>query len=577
MIKSVTITNYLQESVKIVLTEPESSGFIIRSIEGLGPAKANVNFTELATLDGALDNGAMLESKNIVLSLIFIGTPTIEDTRLKSYKYFPIKQNVKFEIETDNRHCFITGRVESNVPKIFAESGTDREGCQISIMCPGSYFQDVEDTIVDLYSTTSEFEFPFENDSLSHEGKNLLQLDIFTRWFANGLEFNTKINNIVDVIGRATKTTNITIAETEYDLNPGSKYELFGCPFKGSSGTYKLSVYTKSGTFVGDDYGTGFIFTAIESKYVVKIVVQKGCDLKQRFEPVIKILDSEDIPIGNNLLDISDTEISINDLILTIQDNSIINITGDHTDTDDDIELDIATLSNIPDEQEYILNGSPDDEEKCKLSLVSMINEEQDADTGSGVTFTKTSDTDYYRLRLVLLHPESTYTYNNVLIKPMIRNSIITDPTFEAYIPIEDAGPLIEFGSIEFKYDTNIEYSGDCEVGINIEIYVTGSASGIIIYQPDINTQIKISDSIFSSILGSGIQAGDTILINTEKGNKKIRALRNGVYYNILNAVEAPRSWLYLRKGDNRIVLDATNGLSNLRHKITYRPLYEGV
>ena len=108
MIKSVTITNYLQESVKMVLTEPESSGFIIRSIDGLGPAKANVHFTELSTLDGALDNGAMLESKNIVLSLIFIGTPTIEDTRLKSYKYFPIKQNLTFEIETDNRHCFIT-------------------------------------------------------------------------------------------------------------------------------------------------------------------------------------------------------------------------------------------------------------------------------------------------------------------------------------------------------------------------------------------------------------------------------------------------------------------------------------
>lgn len=164
MIKSVTITNYLQESVKIELTEPESSGFIIRSIEGLGPAKANINLTELATLDGALDNGALLGTRNIVMSLIFVGTPTIEDTRLKSYKYFPIKQNLTFEIETDNRHCYTVGRVESNNPTIF---GDDREGCQISILCPNSYFQDMDDNIIYIDYKSSAFTFPFSNESLT--------------------------------------------------------------------------------------------------------------------------------------------------------------------------------------------------------------------------------------------------------------------------------------------------------------------------------------------------------------------------------------------------------------------------
>lgn len=164
MIKSVTITNYLQESVKIELTEPESSGFIIRSIEGLGPAKANINLTELATLDGALDNGALLGTRNIVMSLIFVGTPTIEDTRLKSYKYFPIKQNLTFEIETDNRHCYTVGRVESNNPTIF---GDDREGCQISILCPNSYFQDVMSDVIYVDSKDDNFTFPFSNESLT--------------------------------------------------------------------------------------------------------------------------------------------------------------------------------------------------------------------------------------------------------------------------------------------------------------------------------------------------------------------------------------------------------------------------
>ena len=46
MIKSVTITNHLDESIKLDLFNPEESGFIIKNIEGLGPVKANINFKE---------------------------------------------------------------------------------------------------------------------------------------------------------------------------------------------------------------------------------------------------------------------------------------------------------------------------------------------------------------------------------------------------------------------------------------------------------------------------------------------------------------------------------------------------
>ena len=55
MIKSVTITNYLGESVKITLAEDDPEhGMIISSITGLGPPKANVSMTDLATMDGSL-------------------------------------------------------------------------------------------------------------------------------------------------------------------------------------------------------------------------------------------------------------------------------------------------------------------------------------------------------------------------------------------------------------------------------------------------------------------------------------------------------------------------------------------
>lgn len=166
MIKRVTITNHLDESITLELLEPEKSGFIIKSISGLGPVKANVNFTELATNDGAIDNSARLEPRNIVMELQFMENPTIEATRLLSYKFFPIKRNITFLIETDSRICETVGRVESNEPDIFS----DKEGCQVSIMCPDPYFYssgDTGNTETVFYGTEPMFEFPFSNESLT--------------------------------------------------------------------------------------------------------------------------------------------------------------------------------------------------------------------------------------------------------------------------------------------------------------------------------------------------------------------------------------------------------------------------
>ena len=166
MIKKVTITNHLGESITLELMEPEKSGFIIKNITGLGPVKANVNLTELATNDGAIDNSARLEPRNIVMDLQFIENPTIEATRLLSYKYFPIKRNITFLIETDSRICETVGRVESNEPEIFS----DKEGCQISILCADPYFYSAGDrgnTETVFYGTEPMFEFPFSNESLT--------------------------------------------------------------------------------------------------------------------------------------------------------------------------------------------------------------------------------------------------------------------------------------------------------------------------------------------------------------------------------------------------------------------------
>lgn len=168
MIYSIVVTNYLGDRIKLELGKPDVSGFLIKSITGLGPAKANVNTTEVLTNDGSLFNSARLSQRNIVLDMVFINTvygESIEDLRQKSYKYFPLKKSVELTIETDNRYVKTTGYVESNEPNIFSS----QEGTQISIICPDPYFYSAgEDgnNVTNFYSIDPMFEFPFSNESL---------------------------------------------------------------------------------------------------------------------------------------------------------------------------------------------------------------------------------------------------------------------------------------------------------------------------------------------------------------------------------------------------------------------------
>ena len=168
MIYSIVVTNYLGDRIKLELGKPDVSGFLIKSITGLGPAKANVNTTEVSTNDGSLFNSARLSQRNIVLDMVLINTvygESIEDLRQKSYKYFPLKKSVELTIETDNRYVKTTGYVESNEPNIFSS----QEGTQISIICPDPYFYSAgEDgnNVTNFYSIDPMFEFPFSNESL---------------------------------------------------------------------------------------------------------------------------------------------------------------------------------------------------------------------------------------------------------------------------------------------------------------------------------------------------------------------------------------------------------------------------
>lgn len=212
MIKSFKVTNYLGDSIKLILREPERTGFLVSKVDGLGPSKANIITTDISTNDGSRYNTARLDKRNIVMTLLFVDNirhESVEDLRQKSYKYFPIKKNVELVIETDNRLLKATGYVESNEPNIFSS----QEGTQISIVCPDPYLYSAgENNETIFYSVDPMLEFPFSNESLSEpllvmgnihlitEGvvvyKGDAEVGITIRIHANGPAVNLSVYNI---------------------------------------------------------------------------------------------------------------------------------------------------------------------------------------------------------------------------------------------------------------------------------------------------------------------------------------------------------------------------------------------
>lgn len=237
MIHSITVTNYLGDSITLELARPEQSGFIVKSVEGLGPAKGNVNTVEVSTNDGGVFNSARLNIRNPVLDLVFLetATETIEDIRHKSYKYFPVKKKVKLLIKTDNRVSEIDGYVEHNEPAIFS----NQEGCQISIICPYPYFYSAGESNITVFSGVEPlFEFPFENESLVTD---LLEMGEIQNSAEQVITYNGDaeigVTIIIYAIGEA---SNVTI------YNAGTREVM-------RIDTNKLAALTGEGIVAGDE------------------------------------------------------------------------------------------------------------------------------------------------------------------------------------------------------------------------------------------------------------------------------------------------------------------------------------
>ena len=159
MIKSISVTNHRGERLDVDLRLPWGAGLAVASIDGLHPPQANINSTELSSMDGSVYNSSRIVQRNIIIRFVILENLTIEQARHILYNYFPIKKQVRFEVHTDERDVYTNGYVENVKVDIFS----NRESAEVSLICPDPYFYSIQDKSTPLNDIVGGFEFPFEN------------------------------------------------------------------------------------------------------------------------------------------------------------------------------------------------------------------------------------------------------------------------------------------------------------------------------------------------------------------------------------------------------------------------------
>lgn len=126
----------------------------------------------------------------------------------------------------------------------------------------------------------------------------------------------------------------------------------------------------------------------------------------------------------------------------------------------------------------------------------------------------------------------------------------------------------IELSNIYNNIYKSIINVGDAENGVIIKLFASATVVNPVIYDvlKDISMGLNIT-----------MQPLDTILINTNIGEKGITLIRNGVSSNILGLMKKNSKWLTIDTGDNVFSYNCDSGNNDLQVTFTTSVLYGGV
>lgn len=126
----------------------------------------------------------------------------------------------------------------------------------------------------------------------------------------------------------------------------------------------------------------------------------------------------------------------------------------------------------------------------------------------------------------------------------------------------------IEISAVTTNQRRSIINTGDIETGVIIKLFATGTVVNPVIYDVLKRTQLKLNFTMLPS---------DTIVINTNIGEKSIELIRDGVTTNAMGYMVQNSTWFVVESGDNIFTYDADSGNSNLQLTFTTSILYSGV
>ena len=148
---------------------------------------------------------------------------------------------------------------------------------------------------------------------------------------------------------------------------------------------------------------------------------------------------------------------------------------------------------------------------------------------------------------------------------------------FRFPFPIE--GDTFEFGTIESKSSVNIEYDGDDDTGVRLELHFLGTVEAPISIHNNTSNETLTVDITKTPYIQ--FRQNDTLQISTVRGNKYVRLMREhgDNFQNAINMLDRNSSWIALHHGDNEIAMTSTSQsvLSLIQVKIDYDILYSGV
>lgn len=180
---------------------------------------------------------------------------------------------------------------------------------------------------------------------------------------------------------------------------------------------------------------------------------------------------------------------------------------------------------------------------------------------------------------IVIKCPDPWFRIDNELNRVTSFSNV--EPVFEFPFnwtnnPVGEPKPLW-FGSIKNMHSKNIMYDGESEVGVIIRMSFDAPVRNIRIYNEDAGQEIDVFTDKIKLIIADGIKPGDELVICTIPKRKSVEVIRDGISYNILNAINRDVRFITLHKGANTIVYSAESGVDNIRMSIENETLYTGV